>query len=180
MKKILLTLGLFLFSFSVHSEKQVTIKSGTIVPIEAVKNVRASEVHIGQTVDFKVSRDVSVDGIVAIPAGTIVKGSVYEAKRSAAFGTKGRLGIKVKYLNLPSGDVLNFTSSDIYIQGINRTPISIIVFCFTLLPFPCGSRAELTTQMEYDATVASNTTIVIDNNPKSSTPQSSNEDSEEW
>ena len=39
-----------------------------------------------------------VEGLeVTIPAGTLAKGSVYEAKRSTAFGTRGRLGIKVRY-----------------------------------------------------------------------------------
>ena len=162
MKKLILcSVFLAMNSFS-FAQKQVTIKGGTIVPVEAVRNVRATEVQIGQNVDFKVSRDVVVDGVVAIPVGTIVKGSVYEAKRSTAFGTKGRLGIKLRYLNLPSGDVVNFASSDVYIQGKNRTALSVIIFCCTCLPFPCGSKAELTTGMEYDATVANNTTVTVE------------------
>ena len=162
MKKLILCLLLLTVSEFGLAQKKVTIKGGTIVPVEAVKNVRATDVQVGQNVDFKVSRDVLVDGIVAIPVGTIVKGSVYEAKRSTAFGTKGRLGIKLRYLNLPSGDVVNFTSSDVYIQGKNRTALSVIVFIFTCLPFPCGSRAELITGMEYGATVANNTTVTIE------------------
>lgn len=162
MKKVILSMALLAMSGLAFAQKQVTIKGGTIVPVEAVKNVRATEVQVGQNVDFRVTRDIVVDGVVAIPTGTIVKGSVYEAKRSTAFGTKGRLGIKLRYLNLPSGDVVNFASSDVYIQGKNRTPISVVVFCLTCLPFPCGSKAELTTGIEYDATVASNTTVTIE------------------
>ena len=162
MKKFVLSLALLALSSIVFAQKQVTIKGGTIVPVEAVKNVRATEVQVGQNVDFRVTRDIIVDGVVAIPVGTIVKGNVYEAKRSTAFGTKGRLGIKLRYLNLPSGDVVNFASSDVYIQGKNRTAISVIVFCCTCLPFPCGSKAELTTGVEYDATVANNTTVTIE------------------
>jgi hypothetical protein len=161
MKKFVMSLALLAISGLSFAQKQVTIKGGTIVPVEAVKNVRATEVRVGQNVDFQVVRDVIVDGIIAIPTGTIVKGSVYEAKRSTAFGTKGRLGIRLKYLNLPSGDVVNFASSDVYIQGKNRTALSIIVFCCTYLPFPCGSRAELKTGVEYDATVANNTTVTV-------------------
>jgi hypothetical protein len=162
MKKLFLSFALLAMSGLSFAQKQVTIKGGTIVPVEAVKNVRATDVLVGQNVDFRVTRDIIVDGIVAIPAGTIVKGNVYEAKRSMAFGTKGRLGIKLRYLNLPSGDVVNFASSDVYVQGKNRTAISIIVFCCTCLPFPCGSRAELVTGVEYDATVANNTTVTIE------------------
>ncbi|MBR6867318.1 MAG: hypothetical protein IKN02_03710 [Prevotella sp.] len=162
MKNLFLSLAFFAMSGFAFAQKTVTIKGGTIVPVEAVKNVRATEVHIGQNVDFKVARDVIIDGVVAIPAGTIVKGNVYEAKRSMAFGTKGRLGIKLRYLNLPSGDVVNFASSDVYIQGKNRTALSVIIFCCTYLPFPCGSKAELKTGVEYDATVANNTTVTIE------------------
>ena len=162
MKKLVFSLVLLAMSGFAFAQKQVTIKGGTIVPVEAVKNVRATEVQVGQNVDFRVTRDIVVDGVVAIPTGTIVKGNVYEAKRSTAFGTKGRLGIRLRYLNLPSGEVVNFASSDVYIQGKNRTAISVIVFCFTCLPFPCGSKAELTTGVEYDATVASNTTVTIE------------------
>ena len=162
MKKLVLSFALLAMSGFAFAQKQVTIKGGTIVPVEAVKNVRATEVQVGQNVDFRVTREIIVDGIVAIPTGTIVKGNVYEAKRSTAFGTKGRLGIKLRYLNLPSGDVVNFASSDVYIQGKNRTALSVIIFICTCLPFPCGSKAELTTGVEYDATVANNTTVTIE------------------
>lgn len=162
MKNLIFSLAFLAMSGLAYAQKTVTIKGGTIVPVEAVKNVRATEVQVGQNVDFKVVRDVIVDGVVAIPVGTIVKGNVYEAKRSTAFGTKGRLGIKLRYLNLPSGDVLNFASSDVYIQGRNRTALSVIIFCCTCLPFPCGSKAELKTCVEYDATVANNTTVTIE------------------
>ncbi|MDO4950234.1 MAG: hypothetical protein Q4E55_08785 [Bacteroidales bacterium] len=160
MKKLLLTSFSLLFTMSVFAQK-VTIKSGTIVPLEAIKQVKASNTHEGETIDFRVSRDVKVGDVVAIPAGAIARGSVYEAKRSTAFGTKGRLGIKLRYVTLPSGDVVNFTSSDVYIEGKNRTPLSVVVFCFTLLPFPCGSKAVMPIGYECDATVAGNTEITI-------------------
>jgi hypothetical protein len=133
--------------------------------------VKATSVHVGQIVDLQVSRDVIVDGIVAIKAGTIVKSTVYEAKRSTAFGTKGRLGLRIKYLTLPSGDTVTFSSSDIYIQGKNRTAISVIVFCFTYLPFPCGSKAVLKPGIEYEAMVSANTTVTILKNINSSVDQ---------
>lgn len=164
MRKFFVFLFLFALSmnYSFAQKKEVTIKGGSIVPLEAINNVRASKVYEGQTIDFRVSRDIVVDGIVAIPIGTIAKGTVYEAKRSSWFGTKGRLGIKVRYLTLPSGENINFASTDVYITGKNRTPLSVVVFFFTCLPFPCGSKAEMKAGYEFDATVASNTTITIE------------------
>ena len=136
MKRFAISTLMFIMAIAVIAQKQVTIKGGTIVPLESTAKIKAADVNVGQTVDFRVSKDVLVDGIVAIPCGTIAKGTVYEAKRSTAFGTKGRLGIKVRYLTLPSGENISFASSDIYIQGQNRTALSVVVFIFTLLPFP--------------------------------------------
>ena len=153
---------MLIMAIAVIAQKQIIIKGGTIVPLESTANIKAADVNVGQTVDFRVSRDVLVDGIIAIPCGTIAKGTVYEAKRSTAFGTKGRLGIKVRYLTLPSGDNISFASSDIYIQGQNRTALSVVVFFFTLLPFPCGSKAVMPLGYEFDATVANNTTVTIE------------------
>lgn len=162
MKRFAISTLMFIMAIAVIAQKQVTIKGGTIVPLESTAKIKAVDVNVGQTVDFKVSRDVLVDGIVAIPCGTIAKGTVYEAKRSTAFGTKGRLGIKVRYLTLPSGENISFASSDIYIQGQNRTALSVVVFFFTLLPFPCGSKAVMPLGYEFDATVANNTTVTIE------------------
>ena len=162
MKRFAISTLMFIMAIAVIAQKQVTIKGGTIVPLESTVKIKAADVNVGQTVDFRVSRDVLVDGIVAIPSGTIAKGTVYEAKRSTAFGTKGRLGIKVRYLTLPSGDNISFASSDIYIQGQNRTALSVVVFIFTLLPFPCGSKAVMPLGYEFDATVANNTTVTIE------------------
>ena len=162
MKRFLISMLMLIMAIAVIAQKQVTIKGGTIVPLESTAKIKAADVNVGQTIDFRVSRDVLVDGIVAIPCGTIAKGTVYEAKRSTAFGTKGRLGIKVRYLTLPSGENISFASSDIYIQGQNRTALSVVVFFFTLLPFPCGSKAVMPLGYEFDATVANNTTVTIE------------------
>ena len=162
MKRLSISMLMLIMAIAMMAQKQVTIKGGTIVPLESTATVKAADVNVGQTVDFKVSRDVVVDGVVAIPRGTIAKGTVYEAKRSTAFGTKGRLGIKARSLTLPSGANISFASSDIYIQGQNRTALSVVIFCFTLLPFPCGSKAVMPLGYEFDATVASNTTITIE------------------
>ncbi len=163
MKNFLLSLTILLSaSLSCFAQKeQVTIKAGTIVPLEAIKEVRGAKAHEGEPVDFQVTRNIIVDGRIAIPAGSLAKGVVYEAKRSTCFGTRGRLGIKIRNLITPNGDIVNFTSSDIYIKGNNRTPVSVVVFCLTCLPFPCGGKAVMKVGYEVDATVASNTTITI-------------------
>lgn len=162
MRKFLCSALFLVSSLVAFAQQTVVVTAGTTIPLESVKAVRAADVHEGESVDFRVSRDVKVDGKVAIPAGTLAKGTVYEAKRSTAFGTRGRLGIKLRYLTLPSGDQVSFTSSDVYIKGVNRTALSVVIFCCTCLPFPCGGKAEMPTGYEVDATVANNTTISVE------------------
>lgn len=167
MKKLLLILALSVMAISASTAQEVTIKAGTIVSLEAVSNVKAARVHEGQSVDFRVTKDVVVKGVTVIPQGTIAKGIVYEAKKSSWCGTKGRLGIKVRSVILPSGDELFFASSDIYITGKNRTALAItptIVTGGILFPtlFICGSKAEMKAGYEFDAPIASTSTIKIE------------------
>lgn len=165
MRKIIFGLLIMVASTTVlaQEKKQVTIKGGTIIPLEAISEVRGAKADEGEKVDFKVSRDVVVDGVVAIPAGTIAKGTVTEAKRSSWWGTRGRLGIHLNYLTLPSGDNVSFASSNIYIKGKNRTALSVVTFLFVWpCCFICGSKAVMPIGYEYDATVATNTLVTVE------------------
>ena len=53
-------------SFAV-AQKSVTVKAGTIVPLQSVKQVKAADVNEGETVDFRVITDIVVDNSIAIP-----------------------------------------------------------------------------------------------------------------
>lgn len=136
--------------------KEVTLPAGSIIPIEASQSVRASKVDKGDRVNFRVSRNVERNGVVIIPAGTIVVGKVYEAKRSKWFGTRGRLGIRINEIQLRSGETLPLRNGDIYIKGKNRT-VWAILFCIYI----CGSKAEMAYGHSIDVTTAYDITIPI-------------------
>ena len=101
-----------IFSFVVASllcthftfaQQEKVIKAGTIVPLQSISQVKAADVEEGQTVDFRVTQDIMVDGKCVIPRGYLVKGKVTEARKSSLAGTKGRLAINISSMNLPSG-----------------------------------------------------------------------------
>lgn len=144
-----------------QAKEKVTVKGGTILTVAATENLRASNANVGDRVNMKVVRDVKVDGKVAIPAGSLVFGKVTEAKRSTCFGTKGRLSINLTGVSLANGESIPFTNSNINITGKNRTPLSVVIFCLTCLPFPCGSKAELVAGSEYEAMIANNVEIEL-------------------
>lgn len=162
MKKLLLMMTVALMSNYAMAQQQVTIKAGTIVPMQSVNTIKAADVNEGDLIDFQVMQDINVDGITAIPRGTLVKGKVSEAKKSSIAGTKGRLTIIIDRLNLSSGEPVFFTNTYVRIFGKNKTPLAVITGC---LIWPCffipGTRAEMPAGYEVHATVASNVTITV-------------------
>jgi uncharacterized protein YfaP (DUF2135 family) len=162
MKKVLLALTLVIVSLTSFAQKQVTLKAGSIVPLQAINQVKAADVEEGQTVDFQVVQDVNVDGICAIPRGTLVKGKVSEARKSSLAGTKGRLVINISSMNLPNGEPVFFSNTDVRINGKNRTPLAVVTGLFF---WPCifipGTKAVMPSGYEVQATVAANTTITV-------------------
>ena len=144
------------------AQKNVTIKAGTIVPLRAVKQVKAADVNEGETVDFQVITDVIVDENIAIPKGTIAKGVVNEAKKSSLAGTKGRLVINISNLTLSSGQQIYFSNTAARIYGKNRTPLAVVT---GIIFWPCffipGTKAVMPEGYEVQGVVAANTEVKI-------------------
>lgn len=96
--------------------RSVILKAGTEIPICSDYEIRAKEVKEGQTISFKVSRNIILEGVIAIPSGTLVEGKVYEAKtagkeimkinkRTMKEG-KGCIGIKIESIILTNSTVV--------------------------------------------------------------------------
>lgn len=158
-----MSLVLCLMSMTTFAQKEVTVKAGTPVPLQIVNPTKAADVSVGQKVAFRVSRDINVDGITAIPYGTTVNGTVYEAKKSSWWGTKGRLGIKISEIYGPNGEIIPLANGDVYVTGKNRTVLSVTLFALVVWPacFICGSKAEIPSGYEVQANVAANTLVKV-------------------
>ena len=150
-------------SLATFAQKEVTVKAGTLVPLQISNPTKAADVSVGQKVAFRVSRDINVDGVTAIPYGTIVNGTVTEAKKSSWWGTKGRLGIKINELFAPNGEMIPLANGDVYVTGKNRTALSVVLFALVVWPacFICGSKAEIPAGYEVQANVAANTPVKV-------------------
>ncbi|MBR1712837.1 MAG: hypothetical protein IJ722_05495 [Alloprevotella sp.] len=160
MKKVLFSVAMGLLAVAGYAQKQVTIKAGTVVHLQAVNQVKAADVVEGQTVDFRVVQDVTVDGVCAVPLGTLVKGVVSEARKSSLAGTKGRLTITIDRMNLDGGESVFFSNTAVRVTGKNRTPLAVVAGIFV---WPCifipGTKAVMPAGYEVQAMVASNATI---------------------
>ena len=126
MKNIFFSLVLCMVSVATYAQKDVMVKAGTLVPLQIVNPTKAADVKVGQKVSFRVSRDINVEGVTTVPYGTIVNGTVYEAKKSSWWGTKGRLGIKISELLGPNGEMIPLENGNVYETGKNRTPAVVL------------------------------------------------------
>lgn len=160
MKKIYSFIVAFLLCVQLSNAQEITLKAGTIIPLQSVNQVKAADVYEGQMVDFRVTQDIVVDGICVIPRGYLVKGKVMEARKSSIAGTKGRLVININSMHLPNGEPVFFTNTDARIYGKNRTPLAVVtgVFIWPCLFIP-GTKAVMPSGYDVQATVASNITI---------------------
>lgn len=159
--------------------KEIRLDIGTEIPLQNINYVKAADLSIGQSVNFRVSRDIKVDNVVLIPYGTTVKGFVYQAKKSSSFGTKGKLGIRIDKIALPDGKMIPVNDGDIYVTGKNRTALSVCLFLFVTWPacFITGSKAELPAGYELITKVA-NPVVFTYKNGKLTSEQSIGIDSE--
>ena len=86
-------------SFAQHQDPpktEKTIPDGmefTVVTVDEISSKTATE---GDPLTFKVAEDVKVDGQTVIAKGSLVKGSVAQAKKAGMMGRGGTLGIRVE------------------------------------------------------------------------------------
>lgn len=164
MRNFLFTLFLSLLSTTTFAQQEVTLKAGTIIPLKVVNTIAAADVAIGDKVGFSVSRDININGVTAIPYGTLASGKVTLAKKSSWWGTRGRLSVEITELVMPNGTVIPLENGNIQIKGKNRTALSVLLFCFVTIPACaiCGSKAEMQNGYEIQANVATNTKLIVE------------------
>jgi hypothetical protein len=81
------------------------LRANTIVELETVDSVSSRASQPRDLFRLRVTRDVVVDGVVAIPAGSEAIGQVVHAARSAAGGKAGELIVAARSIRLPAGEV---------------------------------------------------------------------------
>lgn len=143
------------------AQKVVTVKAGTLVPFQSVNTVKAADVDKGQNLVFRVARDIQVEGVTAIPYGTLVYAKVLKAKKSSWWGTRGRLAATITEIVMPNGTVIPIQNGTFEIKGGNRTALSIVIFCLCYVPI-AGTRAEMQAGYEIVGNIAANTELKVE------------------
>lgn len=81
----------------------VVVPAGTKIDVAFLDSVSSAESQPGDPVRVRVMSDIMQDDIAAIPAGSVVAGTVTEAKSLKKIGGKARVGLEFTTLELTSG-----------------------------------------------------------------------------
>jgi hypothetical protein len=88
--------------------RQVTVPAGTVLPVVLRTAVGSATSNVEDPVRGTLSRAITIDGVEAVPAGSVVAGAVTEAARSARVKGRARVAFRFSSLDTP-GDAERLT-----------------------------------------------------------------------
>lgn len=86
------------------SAKGFVLEDGTPVKLRINRTVTSGDAHVGDTIDFEVLEDISVNGTLVIPKGGLAFATVTEAQAKRRMARGGKLDINIDYVKLVSSD----------------------------------------------------------------------------
>ena len=89
----------------------------SVIGLQLESSISSEFARVEDRVDARVTRDVRVGALVAIPAGTRAVGSVVLVEKGGKIKERARLGLKFTTLILPDSTRLTITTETIYREG---------------------------------------------------------------
>jgi hypothetical protein len=89
---------------NVTSAKGFVLEEGTPVKLRINRTVSSADAHTGDTVDFEVLEDISVNGTPVISKGALAFATVTEAQAKRRMARGGKLDINIDYVKLLSSE----------------------------------------------------------------------------
>lgn len=153
---MLVVVGTVLLVTTMSSYSQeIVIKSGTPVPLRLDQTVTSEEATAGQTVKFVVTRDVEVNDVVVIKAGSVVEGEITHAEKTGSLGKEGKVSLVVRYAT-----AIDNTRVPLRAQ-LSQTGEERVALSWLVCPFIKGTPTQLPAGTETKAYVDYDTKIDI-------------------
>jgi PEGA domain len=86
------------------SPKGFVLEDGTPVKLRINRTLSSADAHVGDTVDFEVLDDVSLNGTVVIPKGGLAFATVTEAQAKRRMARGGKLDVNIDYVKLADSE----------------------------------------------------------------------------
>jgi hypothetical protein len=97
--------------------RTVVVQPGDAMTVTLRQALSTESTPIGAKFDAVTQGPVVVDGAVAIPAGSIVHGSVASAERASALGGKARMQLRFDSITTPGGEGLAIAAQPLTLEG---------------------------------------------------------------
>lgn len=96
---------------------ELTIPADAVLGLQVERTITSETARVEDRVEARVTRDVRVGDKVAIPAGSIVQGSVMEVERGGKVRDRARLGVRFHTVVLANGSRLNIRTDAVTREG---------------------------------------------------------------
>lgn len=84
----------------------IDVPAGTTLALRLETTLSSHETPVGTSFTGRVAQEISVDGRLAIPTGSVVRGHVTEAHAAEKIGGRARLSVAFDELETPDGQVV--------------------------------------------------------------------------
>jgi hypothetical protein len=96
---------------------EVVLPASSVIGLHVQTSLSSERARVEDRVEARVTRDVSADGRVAIPAGSRAIGSVILVERGGKIKERARLGVRFHTLVFADGNELAIRTDPIYRDG---------------------------------------------------------------
>ncbi len=96
---------------------ELTVRTDSVIGIRLDTAVSSETAHVEDRVTARVSRDVLVDGRVAVPAGSTLEGIVTTVQRGGRFKERARLGVRFTSVLLADNERVPIQTETIFRIG---------------------------------------------------------------
>ncbi|HSC27528.1 MAG TPA: hypothetical protein VLD67_09650 [Vicinamibacterales bacterium] len=96
---------------------QVVVPASSVIGLQVETSLSSERARVEDRVEARVTRDVSAEGRVAVPAGSRVLGSVTLVERGGKIKERARLGVRFHTLVLASGMEIPILTETIFREG---------------------------------------------------------------
>jgi type IV secretory pathway VirB10-like protein len=97
--------------------EELVVPADAVIGLQLENTISSDTARIEDRVSARVTRDVRTGGLVAIPAGSRVQGSVVAVERGGKFKERARLGVRFHTIVLADGTTVPFQSEAVYREG---------------------------------------------------------------
>jgi hypothetical protein len=95
----------------------LVVTADSVIGLQIETPATSERARVEDRIEARVTRDVLVDGRVAVPAGTRVVGSVTQVERGGKIKERARLGVRFHTLVLADGSRLNIQTETLFREG---------------------------------------------------------------